>query len=60
MSLIHKTARVLVDELSSGEVTPGLMVLRDENSGDVLWEVEWDLLGRMELRPRGEALDEDA
>ena len=43
---------------SSGETTPGIMTWVDDNSGDILWELEWDLLGRFSLRRRGEVDDE--
>jgi general secretion pathway protein H len=43
---------------SSGETTPGIMTWVDTASGEVLWELEWDLLGRMSLRRRGQS-DED-
>lgn len=44
---------------SSGETTPGIMTWVDEDSGDVLWELEWDLLGRIDMRRRGEVSDEE-
>ena len=44
---------------SSGETTPGFIELRQTGSGDLLWMVEWDLLGRFELLPRGEVIEED-
>lgn len=38
---------------ASGETTPGaLEVLRDE-TGELLWRIEWDLLGRFTLLRRG-------
>ncbi len=39
---------------ASGEVTPGAMELRNKESGDLLWRVEWDLLGQFRLLLRGE------
>ena len=39
---------------ASGETTPGLMSWRQADSGALLWEVEWDLLGRLSTRRRGE------
>jgi len=39
---------------SSGETTPGVMTWVEADSGAVLWELEWDLLGRLSLRRRGE------
>jgi general secretion pathway protein H len=43
---------------SSGETTPGIMTWVDTASGEVLWELEWDLLGRLSLRRRGQADEE--
>jgi len=43
---------------SSGEVTPGLMRWREASSGEIVWELEWDLLGRLSFRRAGVA-DED-
>jgi hypothetical protein len=45
---------------ASGETTVGAINVRDQESGDLLWRIEWDLLGRFELLRRGElAEDED-
>lgn len=46
---------------SSGEASPGIMTWIDIESGDVLWELEWDLLGRFSKRLKGleEAADDD-
>lgn len=44
---------------SSGEATPGILRWRDRDSGELLWELEWNLIAHMELRQRGEAPDED-
>lgn len=44
---------------SSGEATPGILRWRDSDTGDLLWELEWDLIARMKLRQRGER-DEDS
>ncbi len=45
---------------ASGETTPGVLEFRDETSGDVLWRLDWDLLGRFRYLPRGEeSLDDD-
>ncbi len=38
---------------ASGEAIPGIMSWVDVESGELLWELEWDLLGRFELRRRG-------
>lgn len=43
---------------ASGETTAGSMELRDEDSGELLWRLEWDLLGRFEVLRRGEAPEE--
>jgi general secretion pathway protein H len=43
---------------SSGETTPGIMTWVDTASGDVLWELEWDLLGKLSLRRKGQADEE--
>lgn len=40
---------------ASGETTAGAVDLRDEDSGELLWRLEWDLLGRFEVLRRGEA-----
>ncbi len=39
---------------ASGEVIPGAIDVRDNASGELLWRLEWDLLGRSELKRRGE------
>ncbi len=38
---------------SSGETTPGILTLVDPESGSILWELEWDLVGRVTLRREG-------
>lgn len=43
---------------SSGEVTVGSIALRQTETGELLWRIEWDLLGRFTLLRRGEAPDE--
>ena len=43
---------------SSGETTAGAINVRRRDSGDLLWRVEWDLLGRFKLLRRGEAEEE--
>ena len=43
---------------ASGETTPGYLELRSDE-GEVLWLMEWDLLGRFSLLRRGIAEDED-
>ncbi|MCB1705600.1 MAG: GspH/FimT family pseudopilin [Halioglobus sp.] len=42
---------------ASGETTVGALNFRSLESGDLLWRVEWDLLGRFDLLRRGEAED---
>mgnify|MGYP001815490451 CR=1 FL=1 len=43
---------------ASGEVSAGAILVRSRESGDLLWRVEWDLLGRFQLLRRGEANEE--
>ena len=43
---------------ASGETMPGTLTLIDAESGDVLWRLDWDLLGNFRAR-RGYELDED-
>ena len=40
---------------SSGEATVGAINVRQMETGDLLWRIEWDLLGRFEVLRRGEA-----
>ena len=44
---------VLEGREASGEAVPGLMTWVDAGTGDVFWEMEWDLLGRFEMYQRG-------
>ena len=44
---------------ASGEVTPGALNIRSAETADLLWRVEWDLLGRFTLKRRGEESQED-
>lgn len=44
---------------SSGETTVGAINVRQAESGDLLWRIEWDLLGRFKLLRRGEPEDEE-
>jgi general secretion pathway protein H len=44
---------------SSGESTPGILTLVEVDDGSILWELEWDLLGRMTLRREGRAEDDE-
>lgn len=43
---------------ASGEVTPGAVDIRRRRDSTLLWRLEWDLLGRSELLPRGEPADD--
>ncbi len=43
---------------SSGETTVGAINVRRRDDGDLLWRIEWDLLGRFSLLRRGEAEEE--
>lgn len=45
--------------LSSGETQTGELMIRDSASGDLLWRLEWDALGRMQML-QGEDTDRDA
>jgi type II secretion system protein H len=45
---------------ASGEVAPGALEWRSRQTGELLWRLEWDLLGRMAMMPRGLADDADA
>jgi prepilin-type N-terminal cleavage/methylation domain-containing protein len=40
---------------ASGETTAGSIDLRRRADGELLWRLEWDLLGRFEVLRRGEA-----
>ncbi|MEM1152556.1 MAG: hypothetical protein AAGI44_00350 [Pseudomonadota bacterium] len=44
---------------ASGETMPGALEVRAEDGGQVLWRLEWDLLGRFEVLPQGVELEED-
>lgn len=48
------TATPQVVLYASGETTEGAIDLRSRDSGELLWRVEWDLLGRFRLLRRGE------
>jgi len=43
---------------ASGETTPGAIEVRRTDDMDLLWRLEWDLLGRFELLRRGQEEDE--
>ncbi|QFU75019.1 prepilin-type N-terminal cleavage/methylation domain-containing protein [Halioglobus maricola] len=44
---------------SSGETAPGNLVIRASDTGDLLWRVEWDLLGNFRALHRGEESEFD-
>ncbi len=39
---------------ASGETTPGALLWRDRQTGDILWRLEWDLLGRFSVLRKGQ------
>ena len=39
-------------------MTPGALEWLDNQTGEVLYRLEWDLLGRMVLMPKGSELDD--
>ena len=44
---------------AGGEMTPGSLKWLDSRTGELLYRLEWDLLGRMTLMPRGRVDAED-
>ena len=40
-------------------MTPGALEWLDQKTGELLFRLEWDLLGRMTALPRGEAFVEE-
>lgn len=44
---------------ASGEVLAGALDVRRRQDGELLWRLEWDLLGRSRLLPRGEPAEGD-
>lgn len=44
---------------ASGETTPGALELLRRDSGELLWRIEWDLLGRFTLLRAGLPEDDD-
>ena len=44
---------------ASGETTPGALDVRRSEDSELLWRIEWDLLGRFTLLRRGEPEYED-
>ena len=43
---------------ASGETTVGALDVRRTSDSELLWLVEWDLLGRFDVMPRGELEEE--
>lgn len=44
---------------ASGETSPGEIKFRARQSGDILWILEWDLIGRFSALLRGEPQDDE-
>ncbi len=44
---------------ASGETSPGHIEFRARQSGDILWILEWDLIGRFSALLRGEPRDDE-
>lgn len=44
---------------ASGETAPGELVWRDRDSGEILWRLRWDLLGRFTLENGRGPVDEE-
>ena len=44
---------------ASGETVPGAIELRSSEDGELLWRIEWNLLGDFQALPRGEAFAEE-
>lgn len=42
---------------AGGEVTPGTIDFIDQQTSELLYRLQWDLLGRSELLPKGEPAD---
>jgi general secretion pathway protein H len=53
---LNPTPQIVV--WAGGEITPGSLEWWDARTGDLLYRLEWDLLGRMTLMPNGRAADE--
>ncbi|MFN2328160.1 MAG: GspH/FimT family pseudopilin [Chromatocurvus sp.] len=43
---------------ASGETAPGELTFRERESGDLLWRLRWDLLGRFTLENAGGQVDD--
>lgn len=44
---------------ASGETTAGAIDIKRQQDGELLWRVQWDLLGRFEALPRGEEPEDE-
>ncbi|TDG15042.1 prepilin-type N-terminal cleavage/methylation domain-containing protein [Seongchinamella unica] len=44
---------------ASGETVPGAIELRATDTGELLWRIEWNLLGNFQTLSRGQALVEE-
>jgi len=44
---------------SSGETIEGAIDIRRQQGGELLWRVQWDLLGRFKVLPRGEEWEDE-
>lgn len=61
LSLVDDGSEIVEPQIifyASGEATVGAINLRRREDGELLWRIEWDLLGRFDLLPRGEELEE--
>ncbi len=43
---------------ASGETLPGALNMRDSENGELLWRIEWNLLGDFQVLQRGEPAEE--
>ena len=59
IELVHDDTTPQVLLFASGETTPGALELRRERNSEVLWRIEWDLLGRFRLLRYGEPDEDD-
>lgn len=57
----EEEARILPQIMfyASGEMTEGALNIRRREDSELLWRLEWDLLGRMQVLLRGEPEPED-
>ncbi|WP_076000450.1 GspH/FimT family pseudopilin [Pseudohalioglobus lutimaris] len=44
---------------ASGETAPGAMTIRETKTDELLWRLEWDLLGNFQALRRGQSADEE-